>query len=57
MLAFDVPVPTSHASSTSTQSSEYCASVRAIAVPTTPAPTITTSVEEQIGGSVIAGPA
>ena len=49
----DVPVPTSLAASTSTSSSEYAASVRAIAAPTTPAPMITTSA----GDRVIAGPA
>src|SRR5581483_4271354 len=43
VFAFDVPVPTSFAASTSTQSSAYADSVRAIAVPTTPAPMITTS--------------
>ena len=37
VFALDVPVPTSGAASTSTRSSEYRASVRAIAVPTTPA--------------------
>ena len=53
MFAFDVPVPTSQAASSSTMSSEYAASVLAIAVPTTPAPMITTSA----GDRVIAGPA
>ena len=53
VFAFDVPVPTSVAASTSTSSSEYAASVRAIAAPTTPAPMITTSA----GDRVIAGPA
>ena len=53
VFAFDVPVPTSVAASTSTRSSEYAASVRAIAAPTTPAPMITTSA----GDRVIAGPA
>ena len=43
VFAFDVPVPTSQAASASTTSSEYRASVRAIAVPATPAPMITTS--------------
>ncbi len=55
VLAFDVPVPTSEAASTSTTSSENAASVRAIAVPTTPAPTIATSATPP--DSVIARPA
>jgi hypothetical protein len=54
VLALVVPVPTSLPASTSTQDSSYWASVRAIAVPTTPAPMISTSAGP--GYAAVTGP-